>query len=145
MNLSAHFTLEVFVHSEIAERRTIDNTPDADSMENLLILAGHLEDVRALLGHPILISSGYRSPKLNTVIGGSTNSAHCRGEAADFICPAFGTPREIALAIAASDLKFDQLIWEGTWVHFGIGEKMRQELLTATFEDGKASYTNGIA
>lgn len=137
--------MEELTHSETAVRKGIDNTPDADAMENLLILAGHLEDVRELLDHPITISSGYRSPKLNAAIGGSINSAHCRGEAADFICPAFGTPREIVLAISGSDLQFDQVIWEGTWVHFGIGEKMRREVLTATFEGGKARYSIGVA
>ncbi len=72
------------------------------------------------------------------------DSAHVTGNAADFICPAFGVPLDIVKKIAASGVKFDQLIQEGTWVHISFDPAMRQEVLTAHFVDGKATYQSGI-
>jgi len=126
-------------------RKGLDNTPPTDAVANLTELAGYLEAVRVLLGVPIHINSAYRSPKVNAAVGGSTTSAHMTGQAADFVAPSFGTPQEIAKAIEASDIQFDQVIAEGTWVHFGIRGDMRRQVLTANFSGGKATYTHGIA
>ena len=140
MNLSPHFTLEELTHSEIAVRKGIANTPDADTVENLKVLASSLERVRHVLGSPIIVSSGYRSPKVNSTVGGSPTSSHLFGYAADFICPGFGTPREICEAIRASGIDYDQIIEEGTWVHFSADPRMRRIALQAKFSGGKASY-----
>lgn len=146
MHLSIHFTLEEFTLSQTAIRRGIKNDPPADVMDNLRRLARVMENVRTLLGSPVLISSGYRSPELNEAVGGSKKSAHCRGLAADFTCPGYGTPREVALAIVRSELIYDQVIWEGTWVHLGLTEgEPRQDVLTATFGPLGVSYGRGIA
>lgn len=144
MNLSNHFTLEELTHSEVAVRKGLDNTPGSEALTNLADLASALEEVRSLLDCPIIISSGYRSPKVNAAVGGSATSAHCDGYAVDFIVPGFGTPQEIARAIAASSVAFDQLIYEGTWVHLSIDPRMRNNTLTAHFANGKTTYTNGI-
>lgn len=143
--LSEHFTLEEMSSSEVAIRKGINNTPTADIVANLTELAGFLEQVRSLLGVPMHINSAYRSPKVNAAVGGSSTSAHMTGQAADFVAPAFGTPQDICIEIAASDIQFDQLIYEGTWVHFGIRGDMRRQVLTARFDSGKATYTQGIA
>lgn len=141
MKLSPHFSLDEFTTSQEAVRRGIRNEPGEDGLKNLRKLADTLEQVRALLGHPIVISSGFRCRELNKAIGGSKTSAHMTGRAADFTCPGFGTPFEVAQAIAASGIVFDQLIHEyGRWVHIGIADIPRQELLTAT----KAGYRQGI-
>ncbi|MBC7169233.1 D-Ala-D-Ala carboxypeptidase family metallohydrolase, partial [Phenylobacterium sp.] len=74
------------------------------------------------------------APALNAAIGGSTTSAHMRGDAADFICPKGGSPLAICRALAIQDdLPFDQLIEEGTWVHLGFaaeGRRPRRQVLT---------------
>lgn len=145
MNLSEHFTLDEFTHSDIAIRKGLDNSPPADITANLTELADHLEKVRDLLGVPLHVNSAYRSPKVNAAVGGSSTSAHMTGQAVDFTAPTFGTPQEIAIEIAASDIQFDQLIYEGTWVHFSIRGDMRRQILTAHFNGGKATYTAGIA
>jgi zinc D-Ala-D-Ala carboxypeptidase len=145
MQLSPHFSLAELTHSEIAVRRGLDNTPNADSLENLKMLAGYLERVRDILQVPIVIHSGYRSLKVNIAVGGSPNSSHMRGEAADFTAPQYGTPQEIAKKILVSGIMFDQLIYEGAWVHFGIDGMMRRQVLTAHFAGGKATYSSGIA
>lgn len=145
-HLTPHFTLEELCASEFAARNGIDNTPPPEVVANLLRLARMLEKVRGLLRKPILISSGYRSPELNARIGGSTRSAHMDGRAADFTCPAFGTPYQVARRIAAQRLGFDQMIHEyGRWVHLAVparNERADRELLTI-FEPGR--YLPGLS
>jgi len=146
MQLSQHFTLNEFTISQTATRKGIDNTPPEPVIERLRMLAATLERVRGLLGNsPIRISSGYRSQELNRAIGSSDNSAHVLGYAVDFTCPIFGTPKEVANEIAKSAIKFDQIIYEGTWIHLSIDPRNRREVLTATFKNGKAYYSKGIA
>ncbi|GAB2913616.1 D-Ala-D-Ala carboxypeptidase family metallohydrolase [Paralcaligenes ginsengisoli] len=133
MNLSEHFTLAEFTRSDTAMRLKIDNTPSAEHLTNLTRLAAALEDVRALLGHPIIITSGYRSPALNRAVDGVSNSSHCLGQAADFHCPGFGDDMTVCRMISASRLKFDQLIFEqarSSWVHLGIGDQMRRDVIS---------------
>ena len=143
--LSDHFSLDEFTASQEATRHSIGNTPSAKVVENLRMLAALLEQVRTLLGgHSIRISSGFRSLVLNRHIGSFDTSAHVRGYAADFTCPAFGTPLEVAKEIAESNLKFDQLIYEGTWVHISCDPQNRRQLITARFEHGHTYYTTGI-
>jgi zinc D-Ala-D-Ala carboxypeptidase len=119
MRLSENFSLEELTASETAARKGIDNTPSEEVINNLKRLAAALQEVRALLNHrAILVSSGYRSPELNQAVGGSATSDHCKGLAADFICPSYGTPNDIVRAIAASGLSFKQVIREfDRWVH----------------------------
>lgn len=144
IKLSDHFTLEELTFSQTAGRKNIDNKPSLEKVAHLTRLAYCMEQVRALLGGPIRITSGYRSPALNAAIGGSKTSAHMNGYAADFVCPSFGSPLEIALTIAASSIKFDQCIQEGTWVHISFDPAMRREVLTAHFHQGEAYYTEGV-
>ena len=69
--ISSHFDLSEFTTSQTAARRSIDNTPPPDVIERLKHTAQWLEGVRTLLGVPIIISSGYRSPALNKAVGGA--------------------------------------------------------------------------
>ena len=144
--MTEHFSLVELTASQEATRHGINNKPNEKVVENLRMLAALLEQVRELLGGgAIRISSGYRSLALNRHIGSNDLSAHVRGYAADFTCPAFGKPIEVAKEIAESNLKFDQLIYEGTWVHISCDPQNRRQLLTARFKDGHTYYTTGIA
>ncbi|MBC8641290.1 peptidase M15 [Caballeronia sp. EK] len=146
--LSTHFGLAEFTQSQTATRRGINNTPSPAAIDNLTRVAQLLESVRTLLGNqPISISSGYRSPGVNAAVGGAPNSRHLLGLAADFTCPSFGGPRDICLKIKSSALIFDQLIFEGTWVHIGLspaGEPVRQQILTAHFNGGTVTYSASV-
>jgi len=144
MKLTEHFSLEELIISETATRKGIDNTPSPHVIGNLLITAQGLEKVRELLKKPITVSSGYRSPALNRVIGGSDKSAHTLGYAADFNCYGYGSAYEVCKAIERSGIKFDQLIYEQTWSHISFAPTMRQEVLTAIFKNGKATYKAGL-
>ena len=144
--LSRHFTRAQLTHSDTALRHGIANTPQPAHLNNLRRLAAALEQVQKLLRHRLIINSAYRNPKVNRLAGGVPASRHALGLAADFVCPAFGTPLEIARAIAASAMPFDQLIHEyGRWVHFGLaapGAAERRELLT--IRNGAEGYLDGL-
>lgn len=142
--LTEHFSLEELVHSETAARLGIANTPAARALDHLLVLARALEDVRALLGgHPLRISSGFRSVALNAHVPGSSNtSAHTLGYAADFTCPEFGPPLRVCQAIFDSGLRFDQIILEyRAWCHLSVDPRARGELLTKNHGSG---YVPGL-
>jgi hypothetical protein len=152
--LSQHFTLEELTFSSTAVRLGIDNTAPSDIVPRLRILANALEAVRMLLGaRPIHIDSGYRCPALNKAVGGAPSSAHMQGWAADFLCPDFGLPVQVARALAASmedahdgnpGRPFDQIIMEGVWVHISFDPQARRQCLTAHFTPNGVSYTSGI-
>jgi len=145
MNLSPHFTLAEFVESQTATRKGIDNTPTPSVITSLARVAAVLEQVRALVGGPITVSSGYRCAALNKAVGGAANSAHLLGLAADITAPGM-TPQALAKMIQRAGIAYDQLIYEGTWVHIGLASGApRRQVLTATFVGGKASYAVGIA
>lgn len=128
--LSPHFSLAELTQSDTAARRGLDNTPPPAVLAALRRTALGLEGVRTLLAAPILISSGYRSPALNTVVGGQPGSQHCKGEAADFTSPGFGTPTAIVARIVGSGLVFDQIILEfGRWVHISFSDIPRRQAL----------------
>jgi hypothetical protein len=143
MLLTPNFSLEQLTHSETAERERIDNTPAAEIVENLRLLARGLEQVRMLTGFPLEISSGYRSPELNTRVGGAKSSQHTRGQAADFTCDEFGPPLDIIRAIRDSDIDFDQCILEyARWVHISFSGAPRGKVLT--IYDPKEGYLDGL-
>ena len=132
--LSPHFTLAELTVSDTAARKGIDNTPSPAMIENLKKTAALLEEVRTLLGgKPIIVTSGYRCLALNRAIGSGDSSQHVQGQAADFSCPGFGPPLQIAQAIYAAKppIKFDQLIHEfQSWVHISWAPEPRMMALT---------------
>lgn len=56
-----------------------------------------IQKLRTLIGVPIHIQSAYRTPAHNRAIGGSPNSRHLKGEAADIKVTSM-TPKTVALA-----------------------------------------------
>lgn len=125
MQLSPNFKLEEF----LATSRKIDNTPPPEDynavVANLTKLATTLlQPIRDKFG-VVFISSGYRSPALNKLVGGAALSDHQTGSAADF--KVFGTPLEKVWEwIRDSDLKLYQVILENgghpvpRWIHIAL-------------------------
>ena len=83
-----YFSIEELVKSASAERLAIDNTPPRAAQRMLTILVEQLLDpIRRRYGAPIIVTSGYRCPALNTAVGGVANSHHIVGCAADIVAP----------------------------------------------------------
>ncbi|OOR90228.1 peptidase M15 [Moraxella caviae] len=127
IQITPNITLNELLASQTASRNRIDNMPDHATLQNLIDSAENLwQPARDILGQPIRITSGYRSPALNKRIGGASNSAHKHGFAIDFSCPAFGVPAKIVPFLVREfkkrGIKFDQAIIEypkrpNSWVH----------------------------
>lgn len=144
MKLTRNFKLEEFLYSGYATMHGIDNTPPDIELvtANLLALCENvLQGIRDGIGKPIIISSGYRSPALNAAIGGSKNSQHSEGEAADLVVPGM-TNEELFAWISISPLPYDQLIVEkrgqSEWVHVSYDkDKIVQRREKLRSPDGK--------
>jgi hypothetical protein len=145
MKLSAHFDLCEFTRSESAKREGVSNNPTPEHLENIKTLCEKvLEPIRANFG-PINISSGYRSADLNHFIGGSLNSDHCKGRAADIDMDGHGgeVTNKMIFDFIKDNLEIDQLINEFnySWVHVGYRKGAnRKQVLDAVKEGGKTVY-----
>ena len=131
--IKLNFTMSELLHSDIAEKHNIYNVPDKKSLDNMLILICEcLQPIRNYIDKPIIISSGYRSPRLNghPLIQGKDDSQHCTGQAVDFTVKGL-TPKQIIEKVIASGVEFDQLINEhNIWVHISYNKgKNRKQVL----------------
>ena len=151
MRLSKNFTLQEFTKSQTALRHGIDNTPGEEHLSSAKSLFENVvQPVRDNFGITV-INSGYRGPKLNEAVGGSSKSQHCKGEAVDIECP--GKSNYAVASWIEQNLDFDQLILEfytpgipdSGWVHVSYkSEGNRKSILTAMKENGKTVYKPGL-
>lgn len=147
--ISKHITLKEATHSATAKRRGIDNTPSPEAVEAMQILAENVfEPLREHVDGPIKINSMYRSPELNSAIGGSKTSQHCKGQAVD-IDDVYGHATNAEMyEYIVENLDYDQIIWEfgnddnPDWVHVSYvsPEKNRKRQLRAERKNGKTTY-----
>ena len=149
-NISKHITYAEAIHSNTAKRRSIDNTPNPTQLENMKITAEKIfEPLRSWVSGPIKVNSFFRSPELNTAIGGVASSQHCKGQAID-IDDVYGKKSNAEMFTYIREiLDFDQLIWEfGTdmnpnWIHVSYVSKEdnRNRGLKAYKDDmGRTNY-----
>lgn len=148
MNLSDHFTLAEMTASDTAARQGISNQPSDQETDNLRRLCVEiLEPLRRVTGKPIRITSGYRCPLLNTIVGGAKMSAHTLGRAADIKVDGL-TPLEVCRLIQELGLPYDQVIHEfKSWCHVAIAPDSRlakREALTAVKLAGFTRYDVGL-
>ena len=152
MNLTKNFTLSEMVKSETALRHGMDNTPGEAEIENLKQLAEKvLQPVRDAYGKGVKVNSGYRHPEVNAKVGGSKTSDHCKGQAADIEIP--GVANADLAKWITENLDFTQVILEfytpgipdSGWVHVSYDpENLKKQVLTATKQNGKTVYLNGL-
>jgi hypothetical protein len=148
--ISEHISLKEGIKSHTATRLGIDNSPSELDLVRMKTIAEKVfEPLREWVGGPIVINSFYRSPKLNSAIGGSTSSQHCIGCALDLDDNyGYKTNAEMFDYIK-NNLDYDQMIWEfGTdenpnWVHVSYvsEDTNRRRLLKASKINGKTTYS----
>lgn len=149
MNLSRSYTLEEFTISETGARHGVANNPPQDAIQQLERLCRLvLQPLRDDLKQFVVITSGYRSPKVNRLVGGAYNSFHLEGRAADIRVPGM-TPLAVCLRIKALRLPYDELIHEyASWCHVAVAARedtpARKEL-TAIKVNGFTQYQPGLA
>ena len=159
ISLTKHFKLSEFVASRTAEKHGIDNTPPQEAVANLRRLCeGCLEPLREQMGLPVVVTSGFRTKRLNDLLAHSSDrSQHMQGCAADFHVaqgPVSGSKfqvsdlsrRELLMAafkliLTSPEIDFDQLILYPSFIHvsFVSKERNRRNILKAR-SDGKLGY-----
>lgn len=135
MKLTENFTLEEFVKTN----HSVDNRPSDKEIKSMQILCEKvLQPIRNKFGY-IRITSGYRSPILNKLIGGVKTSQHVKGEAADFRC----VNPEVVFDWVRKNLEFDQLIneYDYSWIHVSFSQHNRNEVYKCDNIKGKKTYT----
>lgn len=151
MKLSKNLSLSECTKSNTAKRLGINNEPDEQVINNLRHIAENVfQPLRDHFNHPIYVSSGYRSPKLNAAIGGSKTSQHMAGKALDLDADIFkGLSNADIFNYIKDNLEFDQLIWEfGTddnpdWVHVSYSAydtNRHRALKSVRLSDGAPAY-----
>ena len=119
-----YFCLKELISSATAQREGIDNRPPRCAYHLLHVLAEQLLDpIREAWGEPIVVSSGYRCPELNALVGGAKHSHHLLGCAADLIAGSRDDHRRLFRLIMQMQregkIRFTQLIAEDDyrWIH----------------------------
>jgi len=126
MKLTEHFKLSEFTRSSIADahgiKNEIEDSKIIDNLKNLCVQV--LEPLRQQVNEPIIISSGYRCPELNKLVGGAKNSQHMTGEAADISLIANRLSLIDCFLWIQDHCRYDQLVLEskGTqcWIHISL-------------------------
>ena len=129
--LTKNFTLEELIFSQVADNHGINNVPNKEAKAALKRLAVEiLQPIRDAWGQPIKVTSGYRCPRVNELVGGVKNSQHVLGQAADIQAVNHADNGKlhalIKKMVQQGKIKTGQVIWEyGTkkvpnWVHVSL-------------------------
>lgn len=112
-----YFRITEFFRSDVADKYQVSNMPADEELfkvlPNIVALASNiLVPLRAMIARPIIITSGYRSQRVNELVGGSKTSQHLLGKAADIHVQGY-TPEQMGTVydIIQTYFDFDQLIF----------------------------------
>ena len=83
--MTKHFTFEELTNTSNTELLEANRESAKAFMKQLKYVAGTLEEIRAVLGVPLRVTSGFRNNALNKAVGGSATSGHTKGLCADII------------------------------------------------------------
>lgn len=150
MKLSKNYSLSEFEHSDTAKAKGINNTAPPEVVKNLQALVSKLlQPISDATGWVNIITSGYRSPKVNELVGGSSTSQHLIGSASDnnfYLRNTDGTRgKKISTYDAASKvlqlgLDFDQMILYPNFLHLSYkakGKNRKQVLYNKAYTGPK--------
>ena len=140
MQLTPHFSLSELAGTSVVKYQKKNLEKAKEQIGKMYMLAGFAERIREIVGHPLIITSGFRCTALNSYLGGALVSQHLLCEAIDIVCNKM-TVRGMYNKIKASDLKYDQMIIEtnkagSEWLHISIGSR-KQRL---QYKDGHYTY-----
>lgn len=128
--ISRNFCYSEFTSSKIAEGFHIDNSIPSEyvrlNIHALVTLL--LQPLRSACDHALKVNSGYRCKKLNDLVGGSKNSQHIKGQAADIASDA---PIRLARLVIDKGLDFDQMILYPNFIHlsYTLERQNRKQIL----------------
>ena len=116
-----YFTYSELTRSDTAKQLGIDNTPNQQVKNNLRALVENtLDPLRSIWGKPIRVNSGYRCPKLNSVMpGASKTSSHMYGKAADITTGNKQDNKKLWELLIESPIPYTKVINEKdfSWLH----------------------------
>ena len=131
-----YYSIAEFLRSDAAEKYQVSNIPSDEELLAVLnninaLVDNVLDPLRTMIGRPIIITSGYRSQRVNELVGGSKTSQHLTGKAADFHVQEY-TPQQMDVVYQTIQMcfDFDQLIFypSKNIIHVSWnGNKNRQE------------------
>lgn len=129
-----YFTFRELTKSATADAKGIDNTPSPAIKVALKMLVDNvLDPLREAWGAPIIVTSGYRCPRLNQAVKGAKSSQHLKGEAADIrtVSDKPSDNKKLFDLIVKLKLPYDQLIDEYgyNWIHVSYGSRHRRQIL----------------
>lgn len=131
-----YFSYSEFFESDVAEKHQVKNIPDDAQLSQVLgnikaLVLNVLDPLRARIGRPVIITSGYRSRRVNELVGGSVSSQHMAGKAADIHVQGYTSQQmDIVYQTIQMYYDFDQLIFYPykNIIHVSWnGDKNRQE------------------
>ena len=151
ISFSPHFCLDEFTKSSTAIKHGIQNNPPQEAVENLRRLcANTLEPLREALGLPVVITSGFRTKTLNSMLAHSSErSQHMLGQAADFyVAPGQSglSRRELLikafhLIILDESIDYDQLILYPSFIHVSyVSREHNRRTILLGMRNGKLGY-----
>ena len=150
--MTKNFSLAELTKSETALRLGIENQPDDEQLNNLLLLCANvLQPIRDHYGKGVKVNSALRTIPVNRAVGSSDSSHHVKGQAADIEIP--GVPNADLAEYIRDNLPFTQVILEfytrgvpdSGWVHVSYDpQNLKKQALTAVKENGKTVYLQGI-
>lgn len=138
MKNPSYFALREFLESETAVNAGLENYPTWDNVEALNRLAIEvLDPIRKQWGQPLKVTSGFRVPELNVMVGGSSTSSHMDGEAADIALVSWSKRKVSELynliveMVENGEIEVDQVIYyrHKKIIHIGIGDRLRKQFI----------------
>ena len=127
-DLTEHFSWAELTRTDRAELQASNRIEAEPFRPSVLATAKLMEQVRAILGVPVKVNSGFRGSSLNAAVGGSKTSQHMKGEACDWVPVGMALDVAFALlssAVEAGRLKVGQLLSERGWIHVSLGAPYR--------------------